>query len=162
MQRPNFISPRRDRRIHGVLWCLQSRIRLHTYATMEGHSLHVKTTKEPRAKLHYARSWVGSGGVRSKNLETLPVRYQMHYIHRSQNPTSHTQLDGTQYEATMMSWAVERLRVRDSIPSGQSNCHSRCPEPEKILGKPSKVTNYDHPFSPVFTNQGGLTRSPKA
>ena len=120
-----------------------------------GHSLRVKATKEPQGELHQTWPRAGSGSVHSKYLETLPLQYKVHRFNRSQKPTTHPKPEGGLHETTAMGRATKRLWVRDMVSSGQGQRGNRFPEPERILRSPSKDTNHDHTFSPIFTDQGG-------
>ena len=48
-------------------------------------------------------------GLCIENLEALPVRYQVHRLHRSQEFATHTRSKGVEYEATEMGRIIKRL-----------------------------------------------------
>ena len=159
MQRLDLVPPRRDRRFCGVLQCIQSRTRLRAHAARKGHSLRIKTNKEPQGELHHTWPRAGSSSVRSKDLEALTLWYKVHHFHISQGPPAHPKPEGAQHEAVAMGRTTERLRVWNPISSGHGQCGCKCLEPKGILESPRKDTNPNYPFPPVFAYQRGLNRS---
>ena len=78
-------------------------------AAKQGHRLRFKAAQGKRSKLHNSRLRTGSGGLCIKNLEALPVRYQVHHLHRSQELATHIQSEGAKHETTKMGRIAKRL-----------------------------------------------------
>ena len=82
---PSAHGSRKFCRIRDLQWCIQEGVWLCSDATWQGCCVCVTPTKGLREKLSYTWFGVGDGGVRVKNLATLPVwrKDQIYTDHKS-------------------------------------------------------------------------------